>query len=356
MSEVMLDKEELISTSKASELSKYTQDYIGQLCRAGSLKCKMISDQWYIDPISLKRYIPGVPESNEADDDVQHSLENSSNLNETEEKPKYSVKIGDVRSGAFKYDGEEYIPTQKAAEITGYTQDYVGQLARGGEIAARKVGRRWYVGKAALLQHRTQKDSMLRAVQSDASGVESSDDAKGTSTENGSAARKVRINLNFDIKYLNEHGKPLLPSSLIGIEHSEIGPNTDTDRKPQDPTSLGRFHTITTPQTVNKPVNTRLGYTRTPVMADDIKLTNKNEVVSNSTKIVTGSKNIKSSSMSLTAPIGIFVILMVFGLLLYLTASRATILKPLRPIYNTIQLLENTYGAYIPGKILQYSN
>lgn len=47
-----------------------------------------------------------------------------------------------------------YVSSKKAAKITGYAKDYVGQLCREGRIEARLVGRNWYVLETALREHR----------------------------------------------------------------------------------------------------------------------------------------------------------------------------------------------------------
>jgi excisionase family DNA binding protein len=49
--------------------------------------------------------------------------------------------------------GKKYISSKRASEITGYTKDYVGQLARGGKISAERVGRAWYIDEEALRAH-----------------------------------------------------------------------------------------------------------------------------------------------------------------------------------------------------------
>ncbi len=51
-------------------------------------------------------------------------------------------------------DGELYVSTKRAAKLTGYAKDYVGQLCREGRIAARLVGRNWYVLESSLKTHR----------------------------------------------------------------------------------------------------------------------------------------------------------------------------------------------------------
>ena len=55
----------------------------------------------------------------------------------------------------LKFDGKKYISAKLAAEITGYTSDYVGQLCRGKKINSRLVGRSWYVLEKDLLDHKS---------------------------------------------------------------------------------------------------------------------------------------------------------------------------------------------------------
>lgn len=58
-----------------------------------------------------------------------------------------------------------YISSKKAAQITGYAKDYVGQLCRGGYVDARMVGRNWYVLESSIRAHRfgneTKKDQPI---------------------------------------------------------------------------------------------------------------------------------------------------------------------------------------------------
>jgi hypothetical protein len=47
-----------------------------------------------------------------------------------------------------------YISTKRAADITGYAKDYVGQLCREGRVEATLVGRSWYVLESSIREHR----------------------------------------------------------------------------------------------------------------------------------------------------------------------------------------------------------
>lgn len=47
-----------------------------------------------------------------------------------------------------------YVSSKRAAKITGYAKDYVGQLCREGRVEARLVGRNWYVLEESIMEHR----------------------------------------------------------------------------------------------------------------------------------------------------------------------------------------------------------
>lgn len=51
-------------------------------------------------------------------------------------------------------EDKKYVSSKRAAKMTGYAKDYVGQLCREGRVPARLVGRSWYVLEAAIQDHR----------------------------------------------------------------------------------------------------------------------------------------------------------------------------------------------------------
>jgi hypothetical protein len=51
-------------------------------------------------------------------------------------------------------DDKKYLSSKRAAKVTGYAKDYIGQLCREGRVPARLVGRSWYVLESALKDHR----------------------------------------------------------------------------------------------------------------------------------------------------------------------------------------------------------
>lgn len=54
---LFFDGKEYISSKRASEISKYTKDYVGQLCRSGKLVSKLVGRNWYVDLESLNAHI-----------------------------------------------------------------------------------------------------------------------------------------------------------------------------------------------------------------------------------------------------------------------------------------------------------
>lgn len=59
-------------------------------------------------------------------------------------------------------DGKNYVKASKAARDLGYATDYVGQLARTGQIDAHLIGRTWYVDAEKLGHHRIEKKRISR--------------------------------------------------------------------------------------------------------------------------------------------------------------------------------------------------
>lgn len=46
----------------------------------------------------------------------------------------------------------KYVTTKRAARVTGYAQDYIGQLIRSGKLKATKVGKSWFVAEDEVLK------------------------------------------------------------------------------------------------------------------------------------------------------------------------------------------------------------
>lgn len=53
---LILEHKTFVSAKRAAEVSGYASDYVGQLCRAGKLECKMVGRAWFITEESLRRH------------------------------------------------------------------------------------------------------------------------------------------------------------------------------------------------------------------------------------------------------------------------------------------------------------
>lgn len=150
--EMVVDGVQYISSKRAAALSGYAQDYIGQLARGGNIQAQRVGGLWFVNLESLQSYKKG--DSHEAS-----ARENLTPGNPTD--PDTFVGL----------DGISYISANRASKISGYNQDYVGQLARSGQIVSRQVGTRWYIDADSLIAHKQQKDALLAAVQSESVGI-----------------------------------------------------------------------------------------------------------------------------------------------------------------------------------------
>ena len=148
--EIILDGETYISSRRAAEMCGYAQDYVGQLARSSRIDARRVAGLWYVRKQSI----------------VDHQSR-SENYVPT---PSYAseAKSADV---IHADDGSEYVSANRASKLSGYNQDYIGQLARGGHIPAKQIGNRWYVDLLALRDHKKTKDSLLAAVQTDSVGL-----------------------------------------------------------------------------------------------------------------------------------------------------------------------------------------
>lgn len=48
---------------------------------------------------------------------------------------------------------EEWITPKEAAQLTGYNEEHIRRLARGGKITAKKWGRDWMIDRISLLDY-----------------------------------------------------------------------------------------------------------------------------------------------------------------------------------------------------------
>lgn len=148
--EVIVDGQTYISSRRAAELCGYAQDYVGQLARSGRVEARRVAGLWYVQESAIR----------------EHQTKAETHV----PAPRKDVesRVADTVLGD---DGIEYVSANRASRLSGYNQDYIGQLARSEQIPARQFGNRWYVIVDALLAHKREKDALLAAVQTESVGL-----------------------------------------------------------------------------------------------------------------------------------------------------------------------------------------
>ena len=116
-------------------------------------------------------------------------------------------------------DDQTYVSSKRAAQITGYAKDYVGQLCREGRVEARLVGRNWYVLESSIREHR---------FGSTTSASKHSDSAEAVST----APEKAWESTN----YTHESSPVLLPELESHENQQSVDILSNTDIKPRNTT------------------------------------------------------------------------------------------------------------------------
>lgn len=101
-------------------------------------------------------------------------------------------------------DGKRYISAKRAAEISEYSNDYIGQLCRSGKIEATRIGRNWYVEEASILGH---KNSSQSDVKSDESTLGDTSESFVYKEPSGNIARSIKQSLAV----YSADESPLLP-------------------------------------------------------------------------------------------------------------------------------------------------
>lgn len=228
--ELVFDGKKYITVRRASEISGYTRDYIGQLARSGKIEARRLERAWFVSEDSLLRH------KDEADQYIPMP-------------PVFERKEPEIRESFVGLDGKEYISAKRASHITGYNQDYVSQLAREGKIHSQQVAGRWYVIREEIVNHKKESDALLARVQAEASGF-----FRQKHTENVLGERK-RPELLAYVREEVQENVPLQNSlKLKTVENTTKEDNTDafqhknvvdlrnvTLKEPKAPSTVRRF-------------------------------------------------------------------------------------------------------------------
>lgn len=111
----------------------------------------------------------------------------------------------------------KFVSSKRAAEITGYAKDYIGQLCREGRVSAQLIGRSWYVLESAIMDHRfgledikPQKNKKFKAEieieppKYEPEEVKELDLGSSHSADDTDATKNVRYEVDLDIEHLKK--------------------------------------------------------------------------------------------------------------------------------------------------------
>lgn len=106
--------------------------------------------------------------------------------------------------------GKKYVSSKRAAEITGYAKDYVGQLCRGGKLEAKLIGRNWYINLESLMKNRKRSLMLNQTIA----------EAERTSTPHPSIQKahpKTTLVDDLNVSFFSDD-TPLMPAVAIEKE------------------------------------------------------------------------------------------------------------------------------------------
>jgi len=113
MDEIDFGGEKYIASKKAAKMVSYTNDYVGQLCREGRVKCRRIGREWYVNENSLLEHKKNnQSKKKKSSTTPQNNEENISKKNESS-----AIKaMGDFY---YKRDNKPLYPEPKKSEGSG---------------------------------------------------------------------------------------------------------------------------------------------------------------------------------------------------------------------------------------------
>lgn len=116
MEELIIADQKYISSKRASEITGYAKDYIGQLCREGRVEARLIGRSWYVRDAAIKDHRFGL-ENAPTEVDTVKTMGDS-----TEDEPASLKYIADEAPEAPVIEEKSYFDT--ATEMQNAWQDW----------------------------------------------------------------------------------------------------------------------------------------------------------------------------------------------------------------------------------------
>lgn len=119
---ITLDGKKYISSKRAAKMGGYTKDYIGQMCRSGKLKAKLIGRNWYILESSLMSH---------TNKGISKASSDTNNITYTKEIPSYKVIVDDTPLNPT--------PTKKNATSIKVTKKYQPKVKTSYKVVSKAI-------------------------------------------------------------------------------------------------------------------------------------------------------------------------------------------------------------------------
>jgi len=132
-------------------------------------------------------------------------------------------------------EGNRYISAKKAAEITGYTSDYIGQIAREGKVRSKKIGRIRFVEEGELKNYTIDSDRKKNAIDKLAEiNVESTALASSVVSPVGIVNDVLEVPVEMQTESFGEASLPESESESAPEPESEVQPEEEISTSPPD--------------------------------------------------------------------------------------------------------------------------
>ncbi|MBM2817488.1 MAG: hypothetical protein HW401_78 [Parcubacteria group bacterium] len=114
------------------------------------------------------------------------------------------------------FEGKKYISARRAAQVSGYSTDYIGQLCRAKNLECRMIGRGWFVSEISLAKYQNSFSEVQPKILSDSNKIPDSTSTSHAETadkkEAISSGRGIRDGLNSIGQFVYSYDdKPLIP-------------------------------------------------------------------------------------------------------------------------------------------------
>lgn len=195
---LIIQGKKYISSKRASKISDYSSDYIGQLCRSEKLDCKMVGHTWFVTEESLNDHKKKISSEEYVRARIQNFFPNIKTSSDNDKKISEStakvLSTGDMPN--------DRISTARASEISGYTSDYIGQLCRSGKLQCKMIGNSWFVGEKSLRDHQAK--------------ISKKKTPSAIVLEDGKSKEFSSVHVSRPLSYFSD-SRPLLPTLKTNI-------------------------------------------------------------------------------------------------------------------------------------------